>query len=196
MEFFHISRRERWYIALFLNAAIICQLVHQVTAVSAATATTAATAATAATAVAAIGEHHYHLRAPAHQVLHSVWDDVIVYFSSPQGQISLATGPIAGIVTGVGAGIIQFRAEDRLHLKAPDRFPPGLLATAREAVRRVRSGEGLASLLADIRSENKSERLSAAQHKTGWKGVRPAKATAPAVAYVGGTPAAAGTIRV
>ena len=124
MEFFHISRRERWYIAFFLNAAIVCQLVHQ--------------------------------------VLHFVWDDVIVYFSSPEGQISLATGPIAGLVTGVGAGIIQFRAEDRLHLRAPDRFPPGLLATAREAVRRVRSGEGLASLLADIKAENKANRSSAA----------------------------------
>ena len=30
MPFFHISRRERCWIAIFLNLAIVCQIVHQV----------------------------------------------------------------------------------------------------------------------------------------------------------------------
>lgn len=50
-----------------------------------------------------------------------------MYFEQPQGLISVATGPIAGALTGGPAAIIQIYYEDKLHLKQPDRFPPGPL---------------------------------------------------------------------
>ena len=52
------------------------------------------------------------------------------------------------------AGLIQFRAEDRLHMSAPDRFPPGLLAFVREIIRRLRKGESLDDLFSDIKAED------------------------------------------
>jgi len=62
-----------------------------------------------------------------HQVLHFVWHDVVMYFEQPEGLISVATGPIAGFLTGAPAAIIQIYHEDKLHTEQPERFPPGPL---------------------------------------------------------------------
>jgi hypothetical protein len=83
------------------------------------------------------------------QILHLIWNDCIVYFESPEGQISLLTGPVAGCITGVGAGVIQFKAEDSLHVSEPDRFPPGILAFVREVRRK-----GLSAVLTEIKAED------------------------------------------
>eukprot|EP00908_Phaeocystis_cordata_P025183 Transcript_7633.p2 GENE.Transcript_7633~~Transcript_7633.p2 ORF type:complete len:413 (+),score=148.40 Transcript_7633:152-1390(+) len=66
-----------------------------------------------------------------HQVLHVVWADVVVYFEQPEGLISLATGPVAGCLTGGPAAVIQVYWDNVLHAREPGRFPPGLVQAVR-----------------------------------------------------------------
>merc|ERR1711865_135201 len=62
-----------------------------------------------------------------HQVLHFVWNDVVIAFEQPYGMISLMTGPLAGCFTGAPAAIIQMYWDNQLHAREPKRFPPGIV---------------------------------------------------------------------
>ena len=66
-----------------------------------------------------------------HQVLHFVWNDVVIAFEQPYGMISLATGPLAGCFTGAPAAIIQLYCDNQLHAREPKRFPPGIAQAIR-----------------------------------------------------------------
>jgi len=77
-----------------------------------------------------------------HQVTHFVWHDVVQYFEQPQGLISVATGPIAGCLTGAPAAIIQIYWDNKLHSQHPHRFPPGLVQAIRAQLKQHDSPEG------------------------------------------------------
>jgi len=98
------------------------------------------------------------------QVLHFVWMGPIVYFESPQGQISLMTGPVAGIITGVGAGLTQFIAEDRLHANQPHRFPPSLISFIRKAIHLICTGQSLSGLFKEAPAEAVKVNKASAAH--------------------------------
>ena len=66
-----------------------------------------------------------------HQVLHFVWNDVVIAFEQPYGMISLMTGPLAGCFTGAPAAIIQMYWDNQLHAREPKRFPPGIVQAIR-----------------------------------------------------------------
>jgi hypothetical protein len=66
-----------------------------------------------------------------HQVLHFVWNDVVIAFEQPYGMISLMTGPLAGCFTGAPAAIIQMYWDNQLHAREPKRFPPGIIQAIR-----------------------------------------------------------------
>lgn len=73
-----------------------------------------------------------------HQVLHFVWNDVVIAFEQPYGMISLMTGPLAGCFTGAPAAIIQIYWDNQLHSREPKRFPPGIA----QAIRHLFDKEG------------------------------------------------------
>lgn len=86
-----------------------------------------------------------------HQILHIVWNDVVGYFSQPNGLIFLATGPGAGVITGPVAAVVQLWHESKLHRRDPKRFPPTPVDSIGQVLARVRGGDSAAAVLDEMR---------------------------------------------
>ena len=105
-----------------------------------------------------------------HQVLHFVWNDVVTYMMQPNGLISLATGPAAGVLTGAPVALIQLRQEYRLHVLGPGRFPPTPLNTVGELWTGWRKGETLSSMWQQMKESDRMRRKSARVPSTSTRG--------------------------
>ena len=64
---------------------------------------------------------------------------------------------------------MQFRAEDKLHLQDPERFPPSLITFIRNAFGRVKNGESLMDIIAECKAEHSThiEQVKAARKAGG-----------------------------
>jgi len=95
-----------------------------------------------------------------HQVLHFVWNDVVIAFEQPYSMISLLTGPLAGCFTGAPAAIIQIYWDNKLHAREPKRFPPGIAQAIRHLYDKKPEGSvGSSGSLGASRSSKGSQKL-------------------------------------
>lgn len=86
-----------------------------------------------------------------HQAFHALWNEphgsLLTYMNQPEAILSMLSGPVAGIITGLIAAVIQIRAESQLHHDHPQRFPPTPFESYTEIRAKMKEGKSLRSIL-------------------------------------------------